>query len=522
MFLHEGDPYMQALCDDTLRNLRHLSQLSVVIIVAAAGSEPGAVRLVVITKDVWSLRANWDVVVNAGGLEQLMLEPDERNLAGIHHVASGLFMLDPSTFTTGVGYQIPRIAGSRVALDANANVIFNRDTGSSEGSFARLLVGQPLSSGTTRWSWNSTVAYDDYIARRFVNAAPSNYRDPATGLSVPFAYRARESAAVYDVTRSFGWDVKHDVTFGARVSNSAYRPAFSNADPRTTADFIAANVPIGNARAGPFVRYHGYTKRYVRLVNFETLSLQEDASLGHDVVLSAFPSLRALGATYDSVSIYAAAQYSFALGDGFFRVALASTTEPQPDRIANAAISPAAHLVTPTVAGLGRLVVDGLMLSRLRDQLNITGACPGYSIYDPFAACSTFLGGSDRLRGYPTNLLAGTKDFAAYSVELRSRPVELLTLQLAGVLFYDAGGASDDIGRGMQVLHSVGIGLRAIFPWLDREVFSADIGLPLVRPVDPSTGTLVPPFGFLVYFGQAFQVPSVAAPSLLPTGQASW
>jgi hypothetical protein len=520
MLLREGDRYRQVLCDDTLRDLRHLIQLSVVVIVATPGSDDGRVRVVVITKDVWSLRANWNLVVNRGGFESFVLEPDERNLAGVHHVASGLFMVDPATFTFGAGYQIPRIDASRIALDASADVVVNRDSGALEGSGAALVVGQPIYSGLTDWSWDATVAYGDYISRRFVDAAPSFFRDPVTGVTVPFAYRSRTYAAVYEATRSLGWEVKHDFTVGADVRAAAYRPAFT-ADARTTSDFERAYVPANDERIGPFVQYHSYTKRYVRLFDFETLALQEDASLGPEAVLRAFPSFRALGGAYDVLGIYAAAQYSIALRDGFFRASLGSTTEPQPDHIGNAAISPSARLVTPTIAGLGRLVVDGAMLYRWRDELNIKGACAGASTYAPFNECSSFLGGSNRLRGFPTNFLVG-KDFAAYNVELRSRPIDVLTLQLAGTLFYDSGGASNDLGNGVRVLHSVGVGIRAVFGWLDRQVFRADIGFPLERPIDPATGSPVPPFGFVISFGQAFDVPNVARPSILPTGQSSW
>jgi len=55
VLLREGDRYQQVLVDDTIRNLRRLPgvpQLSAVLVVAAAGSAPGRVVLVVITKDV--------------------------------------------------------------------------------------------------------------------------------------------------------------------------------------------------------------------------------------------------------------------------------------------------------------------------------------------------------------------------------------------------------------------------------------------------------------------------------------
>lgn len=537
LLLRQGDRYRQVLADDTLRNLRHLAQLSLVLVIAAKGSDDGKVRVVVVTKDVWSIRLDWSVVAEVPkldllkltGFDNLTLQPSEWNVAGMHHLASALFVLDPATVTVGGGYEIPRLGGSRVALDANADVVLNRDSGTAEGSTMILDVGQPLYSGLADWSWESSVAYDDLIARRFVDAEPSAFLDPTTGRKVPFAYNERSFAANYQATRSFGWDVKHDVTLGAQVSSSAYRPAFS-ADARTTADFVADFVPTSDARVGPYVQYHSYTKRYVRLIDFESLALQEDASLGHDVVLRAFPSFHALGSTHDVVAVYAAAQYSWALRDGFFRAALASTTEPEPDHIGNAAITPSAHLVTPTVLRAFRLVADGMMLNRWRDELNIHGACGDLSVYAPFAACTLFLGGSNRLRGYPTNFFTG-KDFVAYNMELRTRPIEVLSLMLGATLFYDSGGASGVMVKGrppafsgldkLHIYHSVGIGLRALFPWLDREVFSADIGFPLERPVD-TTGARVPPFGFLVSFGQAFDVPSVARPSLLPTGQAAW
>ena len=61
MLLREGDRYKQVLSDDTIRNLRSLPQLSVVLVVTALGSSQDRVRVVVITKDVWSLRLNWDI-----------------------------------------------------------------------------------------------------------------------------------------------------------------------------------------------------------------------------------------------------------------------------------------------------------------------------------------------------------------------------------------------------------------------------------------------------------------------------
>ncbi len=520
MLVKEGGRYRQVLCDDTLRNLRHLIQLSVVLIVAATGSDDGLVRLVVITKDVWSLRPDWDFAVNGGGLEQLTLKPNERNVAGLQQVATGLFIMDPSTYTLGGGYQFPRLDSSRIALVANADVVLNRSTGVVEGSGGDLTAGEPLYSGLADWSWDARVAYQEYIARRFVNAAPESYTDPATGQTVPNAYRSKVSTAIYEATRSFGWDVKHDLTFGAMVYAAAYHAALPGASAQTTADFTAAYVPADNSRAGPFLQYHTYTKRYVRLVDFETLAFQEDAFLGHDVVLRASPSFHELGASFEGVGTYAAAQYSFAVSDGFARALVATTTDLEPDRIRNAAFSSSVRLASPTFARLGRVVFDGIVLNRWRNELNVKGACQGLSTYAPFAQCSTYLGGSNRLRGFPTNFFPG-KDFAAYNLELRSRPVKLLTIHVAGTAFFDSGAASNALDQ-LQWFHSVGLGLRMVIPWLDRNIFSADFGFPLERPIDPTTGAAIPAYGFQIALGQAFDVPFVAPPTVLPTGQSAW
>ncbi|MGH7295194.1 MAG: hypothetical protein ACRELB_09685, partial [Polyangiaceae bacterium] len=75
VLLRQGGRYEQAVVDDTIRNLRRLPgvpQLSAVLVVAAAGSAPGSVVVVVITKDVWSLRLNWNVVADNGGLDQFV------------------------------------------------------------------------------------------------------------------------------------------------------------------------------------------------------------------------------------------------------------------------------------------------------------------------------------------------------------------------------------------------------------------------------------------------------------------
>jgi hypothetical protein len=508
VLLHEGGRYEQAVVDDTIRNLRRLPgvpQLSAVLVVAAAGSSPDRVVVVVVTKDVWSLRLNWNVVADNGGIDQLVVNPSETNFLGTHQILGALLVMEPSAYTFGLGYFVPRLGDSRIAINTYANVMTNRDTGSPEGSYGQLVAGQPLFSGSTEWAWDSSVAWQDVVLRRYTNAQLSDYLDPATGGKMPFQFRARTYVANYEVTRSFGWDVNHDFTLAAQVNRAQYRvnPP-PGTDAQTVADFVSQNVPLSDTRVGPSLQYHTYRMRFVRVVDFDTLALQEDYRLGHDVVLRVYPSFRGLGSTRDVLGLYGAAQYTWALRDGLFRVLFQSTTEPQlsgEQHVSDASIQPAAHLVTPTIGGLGRLVVDGSFLYRWRNYLNVIN----------------YTGGDDRIRGYPTNFFVGS-NVLAYNFEARSRPLEILSCELAAVGFFDIGDAYSAPAK-LRPYQSVGVGLRALFPWLDRTVFRADIGFPIQRPIDPTTGAPVPPFGFLVSFTQAFATPTVAPMPVLPTGQ---
>jgi hypothetical protein len=512
VLLREGGLYTQALVDDTIRNLRRipgLPQLSLVLVVAAVGSSPDRVRVVVITKDVWSLRVNWNAVATTGGIEQIAFEPSENNFLGTHQILGTLFVLEPATYTFGLGYTVPSVDASRVAMVGAGNVMVNRDSGRAEGSYGSLIAGQPLSSGRAEWSWDSNVAWRDVIYRRYVNAAQSYFADEAG--KVPFAFRERTFAANYEVTRSFGWEVKHDITAAAFVTRGEYLTNVdgqASAPKATLANFVSTEVPVDDARVGPALQYHSYTTRFVRVFDADTLALQEDYRLGHDFIARVYPSFvrRDLPDRANAVyGTYLGAQYSWAVRDGIFRVSLEETTEFEPTRISDAAFVPSVHFVSPSIGTIGRFVLDGTLLWRWRNYLRQT----------------TTLGGDDRVRGYPTNFFVGQNAFA-YNLEFRTRPVEILSCEVGLVAFYDIGDAANGPISNLHPYQAVGAGVRALFPWLDRVVFRADLGVPLQHPyADLVAPPTISPVGFVITFAQAFDTPTIAQPPVLPTGQAT-
>lgn len=489
VLLSEGQPFRQVLVDETARNLRALSQISLVVLVALEGSSPDKVKLLVITKDVWSLRLNWDVAYSSGGLESLTLQPTEANLLGRQQTASVQTLILPESYSLGARYSIPRFFGSRVAVVADANIIMSRREAKPEGSFGSLSVSRPLFSTLTEWAFSVGGSWRYEVLRRYSQARLSTFDARSTPEEdhIPFQYRGDRLASSASITRSFGWALKNNVSVGLEGSRSAYRTFdLSGYAPEAAAEFVRRNLPTSDARVGPFVQWRGYRTDYMRVLDFETLGLQEDFRLGHDAFVKVYPVMSTLGSARSFLGVSAGAQYTLPLGDGLARAVVESTTEAQPDTLPDASFSAALRLVTPRF-GAGRLVFDASILDRYRNYLNRT----------------SYLGGDTRLRGYPTSYAVGA-NVLSYNLEYRTRPVELFSCQLGGAVFYDVGDAFQDFEH-MRLKQSTGLGFRVLFPQLDRVVFRGDLGFPIAPQGLPAG---VSPYAFFVSFGQAFGVPT--------------
>lgn len=129
LLFKSGQRYDRRRVEESARNLRGLRQLSLVLVVPLVGSDDSSVRVLVITKDVWSLRLNTDFQYVDGKLTRLLLQPAEENVLGTHTMVGGLFVLEPATYSLGAQFIDRRVAGSRIQGTISGNVIFNRSTG---------------------------------------------------------------------------------------------------------------------------------------------------------------------------------------------------------------------------------------------------------------------------------------------------------------------------------------------------------------------------------------------------------
>jgi hypothetical protein len=517
VLLNPGERYSQALVDETARNLRGFSQLSLVLCVPLEGSAPGRVRLLVITKDVWSLRLNNSFTYEDGRLQYLLLQPAEINLAGTHQEILGNFVLDPATIQVGGAYVIPRLAGSHIAASISANAILNRDTGHAEGTSGAFTYQQPLWSTLAEWAWGGSMSWDYEISRRFIGGLFTDF-DPSKDQCVTATvqsgtaadpkrceYRTDALAGSYAVTRSWGSAFKHDLSVGVSANRRIYTTNdLSVFSPAEQVAFDQALVPVSDVAIGPYVEYHDYSSRFVDVLDVETLGLTENFRRGHEILLHVAPITTAFNSSRNYVNVFASAAYTVPIGDGLVGGVVQSNVEVTTgapaasvaknpgagDRIPDGSIEAGLHITTPRFK-IGRLVFDADFVDRYKDYLNTQSS----------------LGGDTRLRGYPSGSFVG-QNFVAANLEYRSRPFELFSVQLGGALFFDAGDAFNEFSQ-IRLKQGAGFGLRVLFPQLERTVMRIDWGFPLTKGVLPPQSF---PGDIVVTFGQAFDPPTV------PTG----
>jgi hypothetical protein len=141
------------------------------------------------------------------------------------------------------------------------------------------------------------------------------------------------------------------------------------------------------------------------------------------------------------------------------------------------------------------LVADSALTSTYRNYLNR----------------KLVLGGDSRPRGYVSASFRGGSGFAA-SLELRTFGVNVLSARVGAVAFYDVGGTGDSVKDG-ALHHSVGAGLRVLFPQVNRQCFRVDWAAPLTAGSGRIPDRALPG-GVYFTFGQAFDMPGARLPTI--------
>jgi len=483
----QGEAYDPAKIEETERNLRALRQLSLANIVAARGSSPDRVRLIVITKDVWSLRLNSDLAFGATGVERLLLNPSEENLFGTHISFGLLYQYERYRHTFGARIIYPRIGGSRFRTAAESRVYVDRETGNTEGTSGVFTYSLPLFSRYSRWGMSTSLEWfaapTRFTSKNELIEVPISV--DGTEYTVPWYYQEQRLLGELSGTRSFGINRKFNLRAGVEVDERRYRADQLSGNPDLQRAYEQSkNVPVSDVQLRPFVSFTLNEAKFLRVVNFESMGFQEDIRVGYSVTLSTWVASQAVGSTRDIWGVSAALGYARPLGNGLISARVSHSTALGNDSKDDAVFAAGFRFASPWL-GIGRVHFDVDMALRYQNYRRVA----------PY-----FLGGNTRLRGYPSNYLDGPTELAA-NLEFRSASVDVLSAQLGLACFYDVGDATSDLSH-WKAHHGIGTGIRLVFPQAERQVLRADWGFPI-----GDSALAAWPGSFFVTFGQAFGLP---------------
>ena len=507
----EGQLWDDELVAETARRVKDPLYTSVVAVLPVKSTEAGKVDLLIVTRDIWSLRLNtkWDI--QGAALLGFTASLSENNFLGRRKTVAFGFLMDQGAIATGPLYIDKNFLGEHIDLRARVDKIFTRksldvvapdgthtptgdpggiqDDGTlhSEGTAATITASKTLWSLASKWGYGGALSYRNAISRSYFFTGLRRYDDLSTPEieSLPREYRMRTWSARASVTRQWGAEYKHAVEGGYTVASqepSLLGTAAFQVDPVLLQHFRENVFPRDEVVSSPFVEYSVYRTKFVTVRNIDTYELAEDLRYGPSLTLGLSQSFKTLGSTYRFTRPSASGGWTFPWGrDGFSRVSAGGQLRIQDGRTIDNTATASARATTPTLSWM-RLVGQLHFETRWHDESN--------QYYT--------LGSESGLRAYNVSQFFGDRRVVG-QLEARSVPYQVWVVRVGGVVFYEGGGAANSFAQ-MQYFHDIGFGARMLIPQSSRELFRFDLAFPLVAADGTRAG--VPRFiaGFDSYF----------------------
>jgi outer membrane protein assembly factor BamA len=458
-----GDLYDEEIIKESGRNLRALFIFNVAVI--SSFKRKDGVGILVITKDLWTLKPENDFTLLGNDIEYLYLAIVDRNIAGRNKTARVSYRLDKGTYQFGEFFEDPRILGSRWSLSQNFNISFNRDTSEREGENGSVLLHRPLYSLSTKWSYYGSFGFDRGISREFKGMDVIVIEDSVSGELHPWEYTRKNMWGSLGFTRSYGRSVKHNLSLNYSLSREKYRTTGSFASESFERWFEQNYLPMSEKVGSIGAGYVTWRPDFKKLYNVNSLGLVEDFRFGHFFSLSLSWANHVFGGTTDFVGVDLAATYQWLLfNDDIFSMNLSHNRRIRKDDTVNLFYSAGFRNITPSF-WLGRLHTRGA-LHLIRDNIDNS---------------TLKLGGNSGLRGFESEIERGVSRIT-FNVEYRTRPVEFKTIYIGAAAFWDRGEMFDEDFSDIGMFHSIGAGLRLLFPQGDMQAIRLDFAKPLNGP----------------------------------------
>jgi hypothetical protein len=502
--VREGELWNDDTVAESARRLHDPLYSSVVALVPVRIDEPGKVGLLVVTRDVWSLRFNSQYTFQEGSLTNLSISISENNFLGNRDVLSAALLMDQGSIAVGPLFIDKNVLGTHLSLSARVDQQFTRQSldvfdpsnekirapsgdprgiedGHSyrtEGSDSSISLQYPLWSLASEWGAGASFSHFFGISRSFAYTGLAGYDDPATPMKelVPTEYQLRRWSVNASVVRQWGTWLKHRLSLGETITSNrpSLMPNFPT-DPMLRADFIRDVFPRSEQLSTPYVEYYMFMPRYRTLRNVATYELAEDAQIGPSVDAVIGEGVRFLGSDAHFFQPQLSVGWTLLWWrDGFISPSAGIQFRIQ-DGISHG--TPVSSIDDSASAQL-RIASPGFQYFRLLAQAGVS------TRWNDTQNTRLAIGSSNGLRGYAINQFvtsfgsSGQRLFSGL-LEARSAPFPLWVLRVGGVAFYEVGGAADSLTR-MPLYQDIGVGVRALVPQTSRDLFRFDLAFPMI------------------------------------------
>jgi hypothetical protein len=494
-----GMVYDPALVDETMRNLRNRTTYgakdptwsSIVAMVPVQAAAPGTVDVLIVTRDVWSLRLNSDYNYQPGYLITLNASLAENNFLGLRKQAAVEFIMRQGDMWLGPTYMDPNVLGTHLRLisafyESWARKIGELAAGSHEGFSDWQRLEYPFYALTQPWGGFVDGSYTSSVERLVAGTGstpaavltrfdpdrgecvtPGGPYDPGSTLTAECAYRSRVGKFNTGLTRSFPrpWLIQR-VTVGNEIGlvRTSFLPEFPHdpdpAAPDLRASFARAYFRIAERTSNLYVQYDAFTPRYRTYRDLDSYDLGEDQRLGPSLTLKIGRASTWLGSEADFFVTRAEVQVNFGILGGFQNIGASWESRDYSDGLRDQLLKAQVYAATPILARSFRVVASGVA---------------GF-MADNVHRALVYVGGLEGVRGYPVNAFLGYDWYIAH-LELRSMPLALASLRVGGLVFADAGNAATT-AQALMLYGDAGAGLRLLIPQLNAEVLRCDWAFP--------------------------------------------
>jgi len=545
--IDEGEVWDQARVEESARRLKDPLYTGVIALLPIKSKDEGKVDLIVITRDIWSLRLNTQYQYQQDTLTNFSISLSENNFLGRRMTVAVALLMDLGTIGIGPLFIDKNFLGQHLDFRVRIDKLLTRqrldivglndlrkvvrlpttdpvgllDKGvlHSDGEDATVSLTRPLWSLASHWGGGGSFTYRNAINRTFFGTGLRAVDDPSTPVNefLPREYRMVSWTARGSVMRQWASEYIHQVELGHIVTsqkpsllpNIHSRHALAGlADTAgegpgypsdaSLRDFIVNNVfPRTELISSPFIEYTFARAAYHTLRNLDTYELAEDVREGPFLNVGVQQSLKFLGSDFYFTRPYASGSWTFLLGDdSYFRVSTGGQM-----RIQNA---PCVANVTPTTCStIDNTATAGLrFVSPTLSYLRIVAQVGFETRWHDTQNADYAVGSESGLRAYDIAQFYGDRRLLG-QIEGRTIPVRgpwiLSFLRFGAVVYYEAGGSANSFNE-MSIYHDVGFGARMLVPQTSRDLFRFDLAFPLVPAGDVRAG--VPHFtaGFESYF----------------------